>query len=139
MPDGPEFSIKRQDDRVTLALAGRWTVDESAAIEARGEALAAACGAARAAVFDLGRITRLDTAGAWLIGRASQSVKANGVEVRVEGLRPEFDILLREARYHEVVVPPRAGGSYLFRIAADIGETVVSAGADIYRGIGFLG
>jgi phospholipid/cholesterol/gamma-HCH transport system permease protein len=139
LPDGPEFSIKRQDNSITLALAGRWTVDQSAAIEARGDALAAACGAAKAAVLDLGQITRLDTAGAWLIGRACQILKASGVEVRFEGLRPEFDILLQEARYHKVEVPPRAGGFYLLRLAADIGETVVMAGADLFRAISFLG
>jgi phospholipid/cholesterol/gamma-HCH transport system permease protein len=139
LPDGPEFSIKRQDKKVTLALSGRWTVDQSAAIESRAGALAAECGTAEEAVFDLGRISRLDTAGAWLIGRVCHTLKAKGVEARFEALRPEFEILLREARYHKFVVPPRAGGSYLFRIAADIGETVVSAGADLYRGIGFLG
>jgi len=139
LPDGPEFSIKRQDDSVTLALTGRWTVDESAAIESRADALAAACGAAHVAVFDLGRITRLDTAGAWLIGRTWEILKTKGVEAKFAGLRPEFEILLQEARYRKVEVPPRARGSYLLRLAADIGETVVMAGVDLFRAIGFLG
>ena len=40
LPGGPDFSVKEQDDSVTLALAGRWTVDESASIESRADALA---------------------------------------------------------------------------------------------------
>jgi phospholipid/cholesterol/gamma-HCH transport system permease protein len=139
LPGGPDFSVKEQDDSVTLALVGRWTVDESASIESRADALAAACAGAHAAVFDLGQITRLDTAGAWLIGRASDILKAKGVEAKFAGLRPEFEILLQEARYRKVEVPPRAGGSYLLRLAADIGETVVTAGGDLFRGIAFLG
>jgi phospholipid/cholesterol/gamma-HCH transport system permease protein len=139
LPGGPDFSVKEQDDSVTLALAGRWTVDESASIESRADALTAACAGAHAAVFDLGQITRLDTAGAWLIGRASDILKAKGVEAKFAGLRPEFEILLQEARYRKVEVPPHAGGSYLLRLAADIGETVVTAGGDLVRGIAFLG
>lgn len=139
MPEGPEFSIKRQDDSITLVLAGRWTVDESASIESRADALASACSRAHAAVFDLGKITRLDTAGAWLIGRACQNLSAKGIETRFAGLRPEFETLLKEARDRKVEVPPRAGGSYLLRLAADVGETVAMAGADLFRAIGFLG
>jgi len=45
MPGGPDFSVKEQDDSVTLALAGRWTVDESASMESRADALAAPCAA----------------------------------------------------------------------------------------------
>jgi phospholipid/cholesterol/gamma-HCH transport system permease protein len=90
-------------------------------------------------VFDLGRITRLDTAGAWLIDRARQTLSAKGIDARLESVRPEFETLLREARYHQVVVPLHRRGSLFIRLAADIGETIVSAGADLYKGVGFLG
>ncbi len=39
LPDGPEFSSQRLGDTVTLNLGGLWTVDASAAIEARADAL----------------------------------------------------------------------------------------------------
>jgi len=139
LQDGPEFSSERLGEALKLALAGRWTVDASAAIEARADALVADSGDARRVVFDLGRITRLDTAGAWLIDRARQTLSAKGIDARLESVRPEFEILLREARYHQVVVPPHRGGSLFVRLAADIGETIVSAGADVYKGVSFLG
>jgi phospholipid/cholesterol/gamma-HCH transport system permease protein len=139
LADGPEFSTERLGEVVRLALCGRWTVDASAAIEARADALVTACARAQQVVLDLGRITRLDTAGAWLIDRARQTLNANGVDARLESVRPEFEILLREAKYHKIVIPPGTSGSHLFHLVADIGETVVSAGADLYKGVGFLG
>ena len=139
MPDGPQFSSQHVGDSVRLSLGGQWTVDASAAIEARADGLVRESAGAQKVIFDLGRIVRLDTAGAWLIDRARDTLGASGVEATLESIRPEYEILLREARYRAVAVPVSPNGSYLFRLLADIGETVVAAGADLYRGIGFLG
>jgi phospholipid/cholesterol/gamma-HCH transport system permease protein len=137
--DGPEFSSQRTGDTVTLNLGGLWTVDASAAIEARADALLAESDGAQRVILDLGRVSRLDTAGAWLIDRARQTLAAKGVDARLESVRPEYEILLREARYHALAAPRPKGGSHLIALLADIGETVVTAGADLYKGVGFLG
>ncbi|HEX3495800.1 MAG TPA: ABC transporter permease [Methylocella sp.] len=139
LPDGPEFSSRRLGDTVTLDLGGQWTVKASAAIEARADALLAESDGARRVVFNLGRVARLDTAGAWLIDRARQTIDAKGVEATLESVRPEFEILLREARYRALPVPKPPSGSHVVHLLADIGESVVSAGADLYEGVGFLG
>src|SRR6202045_94984 len=139
LPDGPEFSRQRLGDTVTLNLGGHWTVDASAGIEARADALLAESDGARRVVLDLGRVARLDTAGAWLIDRARQTLDAKGVDARLESVRPEYEILLREARYRALAVPKPPSGSHIVRLLADIGESVVSAGADLYKGVGLLG
>ena len=139
MPDGPEFSRQRLGDTVTLNLGGHWTVDASAGIEARADALLAESDGARRVVLDLGRVARLDTAGAWLIDRARQTLDAKGVDARLESVRPEYEILLREARYRALAVPKPPSGSHIVRLLADIGEDVISAGADLYKGVDFLG
>ena len=139
LPDGPQFSAQHVGDSVRLSLGGQWTVDASAAIEARADGLLKESAGARKVIFDLGRIVRLDTAGAWLIDRARDTLGASGIEATLESIRPEYEILLREARYRAVAVPVSPHGSYIFRLLADIGETVVSAGGDLYKGIGFLG
>ncbi len=139
LPDGPEFSSQRLGDVVTLNLGGRWTVDASAAIEARADALLVESDGARRVVLDLGQVARLDTAGAWLIDRARQTLDAKGVDARLESVRPEYEILLREARYRALAVPRPPSGSYLIALLADVGESVISAGADLYKGVGFLG
>ncbi len=138
LPDGPEFSSERLGDTVTLNLGGQWTVDASA-IEARADALLLESDGARLVVFDLGRIARLDTAGAWLIDRARQTLVGKGVDAKLESVRPEYEILLREARYRALPVPKPPSGSYLIALLADVGASVVSAGADLYAGVGFLG
>jgi phospholipid/cholesterol/gamma-HCH transport system permease protein len=139
LADGPEFSSQRLGDTVTLNLGGRWTVDASAAIEARADALLVESDGARRVVLDLGLVARLDTAGAWLIDRARQTLDAKGVDTKLESVRPEYEILLREARYRALAVPKRQSGSHIVRLLADIGESVVSAGADLYTGVAFLG
>jgi phospholipid/cholesterol/gamma-HCH transport system permease protein len=139
LPDGPEFSSQRLGDVVTLNLGGRWTVDASAAIEVRADALLVESDGARRVVLDLGHVARLDTAGAWLIDRARQTLNAKGVDARLESVRPEYEILLREARYRALAVPRPPSGSYLIALLADVGESVISAGADLYEGVGFLG
>src|ERR1700719_4254240 len=139
LPDGPEFPSRRLGDTVTLNLGGRCTVDASAAIEARADALLVESDGARRVVLDLGRVARLDTAGAWLIDRARQTLDATGVDARLESVRPDYEILLREARYRALAVPRPRSGSYLIALLADVGESVVSAGADLYKGVGFLG
>jgi phospholipid/cholesterol/gamma-HCH transport system permease protein len=139
LPVGPEFSSQRVGDTVTFNLGGHWTVDASAAIEARADALLAAADGARRVVLDLGRVGRLDTAGAWLIDRARQALDAKGVDAKLESVRPEYEILLREARYRPLAVPRQPSGSYLIALLADVGESVISAGGDLYKGVGVLG
>jgi phospholipid/cholesterol/gamma-HCH transport system permease protein len=137
-PDAAEFSSERLMDGIRLELKGRWTLD-SPAIEAKAEALAAEGGGARQVVFDLAQVTRLDTAGAWLIGRVRQALASRGAETKFQSIRPEYAILLREAGYRALGMPRPRQGSYLIGLLADTGETVVSAGADLYRGVVFLG
>lgn len=138
-PNGPEFSSHRAADCVTLSLGGHWTIDASAAIEARADSLVTESAGARRVILDLGQVARLDTAGAWLIDRARQMLDAKGINATIESIRPEYEILLREASYRQLDVPEPRSGSYVLRLLSDIGESVVFAGADLYRGISFLG
>ena len=64
-------------------------------------------------VFDCSGILALDTAGAWLLHRTAQDLRQRGKEVKLAGLRPEFDALLqliasRSARA-EPSIPARIG------------------------------
>lgn len=138
-PDGPDFSSQRLGDAIRLSLGGRWTLDASAEIEARADGLLTESAGAKKVILNLGRVERLDTAGAWLIDRTRQALDAKGVDATFEGIRPEYEILLREARFRALTAPIPPGGSYAIRLLADIGESIVSAGADLYKGVGFLG
>jgi phospholipid/cholesterol/gamma-HCH transport system permease protein len=46
-------------------------------------------------VIDAAAVTAMDTSGAWLLHRTIRALEARGHTVRVQGLRPEFEALLR--------------------------------------------
>jgi phospholipid/cholesterol/gamma-HCH transport system permease protein len=133
------LSMRRTGEGVAFSLAGDWILLASEAIERAAAAMSAEGQGARSATFDLGRIARLDTAGAWVIGRAMDELSRAGVAVSVEAARPEHEILLREAHFRafDAANPPR--GNLLVDILADLGRSVVSAGRDAFAGAVFLG
>jgi phospholipid/cholesterol/gamma-HCH transport system permease protein len=139
MPQIPQFSSARSPDALRFNFAGSWTVDAAQAIESKAESLVAEVGGATRAVFDLGDLERLDTSGAWLIDRTRQDLNGRGVETRFERVRPEFEILLSEARYRPFPELPRKRSNLAFEIFADMGESIVTAGRDLFNTTSFLG
>ncbi|VFU09782.1 conserved membrane protein of unknown function [Methylocella tundrae] len=137
--EGPTFSSERSGDAVRLRLAGHWTLDACTGIEKGAGALVSEAGAARRAIIDLAGVQRLDTAGAWLIDKTRQELSAKGVDAEFQSISPEFGILLKEAHFRTFDAPPRRKGSYLMTIFADVGESVVIAGRDLFNGVEFLG
>ncbi len=139
MPHPPNFSSETLDAAVRLKLAGSWTIDASGALERTGVALTAAAGAASLAIFDFRGVDRLDTAGAWLIDRSRRTLRTQGVETRVELLRPEFTILLDALDGRDVAVAPLRQSLSLIDLLADLGRGVVDFGRDLLAVLGFFG
>jgi phospholipid/cholesterol/gamma-HCH transport system permease protein len=139
LQDDPTFTSERSGDAVRLRLSGHWTLDASAALETEAKALFTGAGAARKAVLDLRNVSRLDTAGAWLIDKTRQDLAAKGVDASFESISPEHGLLLQEAGYRVFNAPRRKQNSYLLTMLADVGESVVEAGRDFVEVIEFLG
>ena len=139
MSKPPQFSAETNGPSIRLALAGSWTIDASSRLERTGVALVPAALAGQAAIFDLGGIERLDTAGAWLIDRSRRDLKAKGIETQIERVRPEFTILLNEVGAREVEIPVLRKGSAIVDILADTGRAMVDFGRDMFAGVAFLG
>jgi phospholipid/cholesterol/gamma-HCH transport system permease protein len=82
---------------VTLTAGGVWTVAAAARLDADLQALHA--GNARRVVLDVSRIDRLDSAGAWLLNRTAERLRAGGADVAMEGiperLAPMLEIVER--------------------------------------------
>ena len=138
MPQPPQFSSETLGTSVRLNLAGSWTID-TALLERTGTSLVGAAQTATAAIFDLGGVDRLDTAGAWLIARSRHALAAKGVETRIEQTKPEFTILLDEIQDRDAAVPPSRNGFSVLDLFADIGHGVVEFGRDVLAGIAFFG
>ncbi|HEX9182986.1 MAG TPA: MlaE family lipid ABC transporter permease subunit [Burkholderiales bacterium] len=69
-------------------------------------------------LIDAAAVTAMDTSGAWLLHRTIRALEARGRAVRVQGLRPEFDALLKlvVARVPEAHAPVAAAPGLLERI-----------------------
>ncbi|HEY5226603.1 MAG TPA: ABC transporter permease, partial [Methylovirgula sp.] len=139
MSQAPQISCDRTADSIRVSLAGHWTIDRTALIETHIATLIEAAKGAARAVLDVGGIDRLDTSGAWLIDRTRQDLDRDGIDTRVENLRPEYKILLTEASYRTFEVPAPRRHFYVREILADVGESIVNAGRDLLQGITFLG
>ncbi len=89
---------------VAVRCTGAWTVRGLAGIERQLSALS--CPAGSALVIDASAIAVLDTAGAWLLHRTIHAQKERGADVRITGLRPEFDTLLQLVATHAGTTRP---------------------------------
>jgi phospholipid/cholesterol/gamma-HCH transport system permease protein len=137
--DSPSFTSSRSGDAISFALAGRWTIGASMDLETAVRAVVAEAAGSRQATLDFGSVEVLDTAGAWLVDKTRRDLTDDGVEVRLQDVRPEHAILLEEAHYRRF--EPKSSGRrpYLLDLLADIGESVVNFGKDFLKGVSFLG
>ncbi len=81
----------------------------------------------------------MDTAGAWLLDRARQTLAQQGVQTEIERLRPEFEILLKEAHFREFETTHKRAGNPLVNVLGDIGVGMEGVGRDIVSSVAFLG
>jgi len=135
----PEVKSARAGDALRFVLSGDWTLIASRRLEDRAAAIVEQGRKTGFAILDLSGVTRLDTAGAWLINRARQELAEAGVSVAVEQTRAEHDILLEEARYRAFEVAPRKKTFLIVDLLVDVGQAVVSAGRELMAGLAFLG
>ena len=114
----------------TMALTGPWLVSTIGGVE---QDLAASADAA--VRLDLSRVTEIDTAGAWLIGRAAAKREAEitGASKRAQRLIDAVAGLGFDAD----VSAPRA--ELFVRVPQRMGEMMFNARAGVYGIIGFLG
>jgi len=82
-----------EQDRLVLTAGGSWTIHQAAAVD---DALrAVSVGSARRALLDLSQISGFDSAGAWLVSRTLQEMKAHGIAAETAGLAPSYEPLLK--------------------------------------------
>ncbi|MDB5640846.1 MAG: conserved rane protein of unknown function, partial [Hyphomicrobiales bacterium] len=135
----PAFWSQPQGDGLRLTLTGAWTIDGSAELERAGRDMIADGTGMRDITLDLDQLERLDTAGAWVIDRSRDALARSGATLTYETARPEFQLLLKEAKYDECAPPKQPGGNSIVNLLADIGETLVDVGRNMFTGVSFLG
>lgn len=124
-------------ESLVLAARGSWLIATAAALDRTLAALALPRD--RRVIVDLSGVDRLDTAGAWLLLRAEQELRARGNAVETRNLPPAFAPLFAQVRSGgrvHPVAPPRPADHTLVGFVARIGEATVEV---LGRGLSILG
>jgi phospholipid/cholesterol/gamma-HCH transport system permease protein len=88
-----EMNTSSQSASITVRCVGAWVVREVAQLELQLEAIA--WPESGNLVIDGSQISALDTSGAWLLHRMTNTLEQGGKNVSTSGLRPEFSTLLQ--------------------------------------------
>lgn len=133
---GTGIEIETGADAARVVLSGPFTIRSIDAVAARLDALPPE-GAMR---VDLSRVSRLDTAGAWLLTRLRQGREAAGGTVDLTGTTPEMAAILKTVAeaMPKPETPPEARAS-LAGTVEEIGRRVAEAGRTLLGLAGYLG
>ncbi len=97
----------------------------------------------RIVTLDLSGVSRLDTLGAWALGKLKRKLADGGATVEIANGRPEYDTLLKETTYRDFFAetPPKKQGAkqIVLELLEDIGKAVVGAWQDVVIWVAFLG
>ncbi|MFO1125600.1 MAG: ABC transporter permease [Methylocystis sp.] len=135
----PKLMRQSSPEGVRLSLSGDWTLVASHRLEEEALRIVDEGQRSRMIAIDLSQVSRLDTAGAWLINRARHDLAHKGVAVAIEHVRPEYSTLLDEAHFRDFEAPARPRFNLIFVLLSDLGESTVDALREFYRGVSFLG
>lgn len=140
MDQEPEWEVRSgADGQVVLAAQGPWTIGAVAGLDRRIKATQ--LNGARHAIFDISGITRLDTAGAWLLYRTRRDFSADGVEVTFSGLDAQYAPLLDLVEQADLAHPEidRERPNALTVLFGSVGKAVCEAGEEAVSLLNFLG
>ena len=123
----------------SLTLSGCWSAPGIGSLEQQLESLRIA--ANTPLVVDGAQVEVLDTAGAWLLQKLLLRLRAEGVSVTMQGLRPQFARLLEDIAQH-VVDQNRDPATVARRaptVLARLGQSATAAFAQGAALLGFVG
>ncbi|WP_156953255.1 ABC transporter permease [Afifella pfennigii] len=126
-------------DQLVLTPSGVWAISEAARLDdGLRQAVGEQARGARSLKIDLSRLETLDTAGAFLLVRLEKAWRNAGREVTYSGASHGRDALIERVRAaladDEEPTPPERKS-----LLVDVGETMVSVGADARRLLAILG
>lgn len=133
------FELKDEGGRLRLALRGRWTVAEAAAL---GPGLAAVpAGAGRELVLDAGGIEALDLTGAWLLRALEARLREAGARVAWRPARPGPLDFIDRTLASDRTAPPSDDEqpSLVSGALRGVGLATVRAKESALDALGFLG
>lgn len=140
MDQEPEWDMRNgAGGEVTLAAEGSWTVGAVADLDRRiGRTQ---LNGAKQAKIDVSGLTRLDTAGAWLLYRTRRDLAADGVSIELSGLDAQYSPLLDLVEQADLAHPEidRERPNAFVSLVGRVGKAVCDAGEEAVSLLNFLG
>lgn len=139
-PDGGEpIEVTSEDGHLTVHAVGPWLIDHAAAIEDAVSAIPWKC-AADPVTIDLGRITMLDTTGAWILYRMRRDAHFDGIESTLVNARESHSTLIDTIAHYDAPCPiePKGPPPFLQQVE-DLGRGTVNVWHSFIDLVGFLG
>jgi len=140
MDQEPEWDMRTgAGGEVILAAEGSWTVGAVADLDRR--IVRTHLNGATQAKIDVSGLTRLDTAGAWLLYRTRRDLSADGVSVTLSGLDAQYAPLLDLVEQADLEHPEidREQSNALVLLIGRVGKSVCDAGEEAVSLLNFLG
>lgn len=137
----PQVTPRRSDGAVTLVLAGAWDNDHAGGADRAMSRAAVTGGSAvnsKKVVLDLAAVTRLDTAGAWLVERTCADVRGQGGKVSLANASASQQTLIEVVAGHARAPEPRQRRGALAMVER-IGAATVEIGREARDLVNFFG
>jgi phospholipid/cholesterol/gamma-HCH transport system permease protein len=137
-PDVAGVQFQQSGNNSIARVYGLWTISGLAGADTALRQWQPAAG--RKVVIDLADLTRLDTAGAWILHRTRRELRARDLEADFANVHPEHDALLARAGMNDhpgPAEPPRTG--VVLTVLTEVGEGVSEAYMEARALLGFLG
>lgn len=140
MAEQPAITAVSEGATLRLQVAGVWLVGDAENLDRAVRTVARVDEGIRRVEVDLGGVTRIDTAGVWLIHRTVRELADAGLDVFYIGLDAAKRILFDEvARNDRPPLPPRQLRPPLERMVSDTGQEVIESGRDVAQFVNLVG
>lgn len=134
----PGLTEDRQGTSTSMSLVGEWIID--LAEQAEELILGVKTGTVSAVNIDLAGLTRLDTAGAWLIHRMRAEFELRGARVTFSRVPDKYALLLEEVERHNPAPwSPSPRGNVILATLEQVGVAMLRIWDDIVAVLQILG
>ncbi len=140
--DRADFQVEHESNIFRLDVRGEWTIREVVRLQREIDniLMPSTLFSNHVGEIVLGRLTRLDVAGAWLLNSTRKKWSTRGLETRFVGARPEHMTLIDEVRRSDEAGQPQKRQKGPFqRSLEDALQGVGGLGRDALMILGFLG
>lgn len=134
------FRVLDENDTFQVNFAGEWTVRHVQSVDLALKQIEVRRVAGREAVLSLSDVSRLDTAGAWMIQRTASQLEAQGIKIRLDGQNAVQQALLNAVVHtsNAIEMHPDTGPWYI-AVLERMGATVRHVGNNIIEQLAFFG